>query len=327
MFSLHYFSLTSLLPHLSFGARMLGHRPFDPHGSNFNQEYWNTWEPERRSVATDRHQPKKTQRPEPSPAGRKASHVVQASGGNDHRWWRLSAEIRSHIYELVFAQRHPLVSNNTKVSGPDERPSLWLTQADAISTSPAKVYEGPYAEILLTCRLVYAEAWPIFCKCNTFSMQDPAVFATSFLRVLLPTRIYALQRLHLRLNPNLDSWDTERQKGLFSVLRDYPELKSLNSITITAKLHAGSWMDIVKGLDEIRRTHGPGLRRGSAQEARHFWTSFAGALRTHNRFRDFFVNEWPEFEVGVDVVWMPGLLKNHHLSGLMFVLQTTRKRP
>jgi hypothetical protein len=95
-----------------------------------------------------------------------------------------------------------------------------------------------YGQLLLVCKMIHAEAAPLFYNRVTFFVRESFKFANTFLRLLPAYKIASIRHLELRL-----SWWNFRYvdyryrskvlNDLITVFRAYRELNNLDSLTLT----------------------------------------------------------------------------------------------
>lgn len=103
-----------------------------------------------------------------------------------------------------------------------------------------------YGQLLLACKMIHAEAAPLFYSRVTFFVKEPFKFANTFLRRLPAHKITSIRHLELRLSlwdfryvgPKAKSIvpDKARSKvldDLIPVFKTYRELSHLDSLTLT----------------------------------------------------------------------------------------------
>lgn len=95
-----------------------------------------------------------------------------------------------------------------------------------------------YGQLLLVCKMIHAEAVPLFYNRVTFFVKESFKFANTFLRLLPAYKITSIRHLELRLS----WWDFRyvnykyRSKvlnNLITVFTVYRELSNLDSLTLT----------------------------------------------------------------------------------------------
>jgi hypothetical protein len=97
-----------------------------------------------------------------------------------------------------------------------------------------------YSQLLLVCKMIHAEAAPLFYSRVTFFMTEPFKFANTFLRRLPAYKITSIRHLELRLV----WWDfgyvnykvrSKVLNDLATVFKTYRELTHLDSLTLTMR--------------------------------------------------------------------------------------------
>jgi hypothetical protein len=95
-----------------------------------------------------------------------------------------------------------------------------------------------YGQLLLACKMIHAEAAPLFYSRVTFFVKEPFKFANTFLRRLPACKITSIRHLELRLSWRDFGYVNHKVrskvlKNLITVFKTYRELKSLDSLTLT----------------------------------------------------------------------------------------------
>ena len=111
-----------------------------------------------------------------------------------------------------------------------------------LSSTQQPTYDNrqAYGQLLLVCKMIHAEAAPLFYSRVTFFVKEPFKFANTFLRRLPAYKITSIRHLELRLS----WWDFRyvnykvRSKvlnDLITVFKTYPELSHLDSLTLAMR--------------------------------------------------------------------------------------------
>lgn len=89
------------------------------------------------------------------------------------------------IYEL-FVQRS--VKSVHRRPATNDAPAVEVVRKESLN-------QHDPSNILLTCRRINAEAFPIYCEYNAFSFEDPITFANNFLRTITCRKLFQLRHL------------------------------------------------------------------------------------------------------------------------------------
>jgi hypothetical protein len=166
----------------------------------------------------------------------------------------LPAEIRTEIYSLFFQPLIQHAKHKTQLICEDARRALGTSRlAMSLShlhtTSTCKetsqkhsVEVKEYFQLLLVCRLIHQEAFPICYNNVTFHVRKPLEFANSFLRHVGAYKLSQIRHIEMRLEgipvgvdgwscsaPKLSNWNHHHVRMLFE---NYPELECLATLVI-----------------------------------------------------------------------------------------------
>lgn len=172
----------------------------------------------------------------------------------------LPTEIRTEIYSHFF---QPLVQHaecKAQLICEDARRALDIGTSttslsdphhSTVNISPQPTVDvKEFLQLLLVCRLVYQESFPIYYNNVTFHVRKPLDFANSFLRFAGLQKLSQIRHLEIRLDgtpvgignwlssPKLSRWN-HHQVGM--IFEYYPELECLTTLVIKIEKFAAEW--------------------------------------------------------------------------------------
>lgn len=103
---------------------------------------------------------------------------------------------------------------------------------------PTRDNRQAYGQLLLACKMIHAEAAPLFYSRVTFFVKEPFKFANTFLRKLPAYKITSIRHLELRLSWRAFRYVNRKLRSkvlndLITVFKTYRELSHLDSLTLT----------------------------------------------------------------------------------------------
>jgi len=180
----------------------------------------------------------------------RAQAKIAVACGAEASLLHLPVETRLQIYGIVLLADFSGGDEGRASDKPDNavdndaasEESFYLTCLDPDPPPDTRVprYDNrqAYGQLLLVCKMIHAEAAPLFYSRVTFFVKEPFKFANTFLRRLPTYKITSIRHLELRLS----WWDFRyvnykaRSKvlnDLITVFKTYRELSHLDSLALT----------------------------------------------------------------------------------------------
>ena len=197
----------------------------------------------------------------------KAQAKIAVTHGAEASLLRLPVETRLQIYGIVLLADFSSDDKGRASDKPDDavdddevdsdtdseesynegwrpsRPDYWHDdRRNSLPSRQQPTYDNrqEYGQLLLACKMIHAEAAPLFYGGVTFFVKEPFKFANTFLIMLPAYKITSIRHLEMRLSFGdfkYANWKVRSKvlNDLITVFKAYRELSHLDSLTLTIR--------------------------------------------------------------------------------------------